>query len=871
MASPEVTPKSPIITVTGTRKQLDHVAPLSIVPGVYSEEDFRLENPRTFDVVSERSDVFRPMSGASVEDQTKEDQIEANGSAFPTSVPARKSLATNAILQEKLSWYMDTVELHLISSISAASTTFFAALGSLKELYSEAERSVKRIQELRVELQKLDKDMAGNGLEIIGLRRRKDNLRKLGDTVKQLKQLIDGVTQTHELIENGHIHDAMEIVEEVENLLEGRGTVGFHDPSLVDLRRIHVTEAISNDLKVFRVRIGKAYEALFVDALIEDLRRHLRNVHARKTLDRWNSMMQRPRGGHTRTISGPSAQETLVDTLREQLQPSLKGLGRCSNTDSAAAAYRDAALREIKNLIRSHLPSSDDDDAQSVASSSAYGDRKRTQQEKSSILARNLRALEPDAAEELFVGIYTKISEALRRLAVQVKILLDITSVMDGPFQAGRPKSPPRSPAFPTLRGYLDGNYSKPSIVEQAKTPDDRQNLDVSSLLDQLVDVAQTQMTKILNVRREQTLRLPLVEFLRYFSLNRLFADECEVVSGRPGTALKATVNGHIKDFAARLGETKRQALAEGMDADQWDAADFGEDENQALQRIVESSTKDAEVWIKQNKINSRDVDDFPADAAKHKMNGIKPDSNLPNEQVSSSNPKDKIRRAVVDEEKFTLPHSAIIVVYGIEEFENFVAVIPSMNQDIASITLDYLKLFSSRLYQLILGTGATKSAGLKNITTKHLALAFQALSFISALIPYIREFVRRQPSPSAGLLVEFDKVKRLYQEHQTGIQEKLVEIMTGRSRTHVSAMKKLNWDANDNDDGNGRSISRSGVNAYMETLTKETMTLHRVLSKHLPDVAIQMVMEPIFANYRLQWGHAFQEIPIPTKEGKER
>lgn len=70
------------------------------------------------------------------------------------------------------------------------------------------------------------------------------------------------------------------------------------------------------------------------------------------------------------------------------------------------------------------------------------------------------------------------------------------------------------------------------------------------------------------------------------------------------------------------------------------------------------------------------------------------------------------------------------------------------------------------------------RSAGLKNITAKHLgtpycdesimlltvtALASQSLSIMVALIPYIREFIRRHLNPKqAVMLTEFDKLKRV-------------------------------------------------------------------------------------------------------------
>lgn len=55
------------------------------------------------------------------------------------------------------------------------------------------------------------------------------------------------------------------------------------------------------------------------------------------------------------------------------------------------------------------------------------------------------------------------------------------------------------------------------------------------------------------------------------------------------------------------------------------------------------------------------------------------------------------------------------------------------------------------------------RSAGLKNITAKHLALASQSLSVVVTLIPYLREVVRSQLEPKqAVLLIEFDKLKRV-------------------------------------------------------------------------------------------------------------
>ena len=819
------------------------VAPLSTVPAVYFEENFRLENPRTFDIVSERSEVVRQQPGA-------------NGASSKLESSGRKALASNAILQEKLSWYMDTVEVHLISAISTASTSFFAALGSLRDLHVEASESVAKIKALREDLANLDRGMAVGGLQIVAMRRRRENIRKLGNAVQQLKGVVDAVAQCEDQVDKGETETALRGLIGVEHLMAGESRVLSLAPGrapalakteLVDLRGIKALDGAGEEIAFLRQRIGKTYEARFLEALLADLRRHVDSVHPTTTFQRWDKASQRSRGTHTRTPSIYPSYLQVDDSLRTVLQSNLEGLAQSQSVKTATTAYREAVWREIKSLIRRHLPSSSDDDNESTMSASTQGGRHMTQQEKSSVLARNLRALEPEDAEEMLKQIYANVGEALRRLGTQVKVVLDITSSFDR-FIPSRSVKSPMSPPVTGMDGYMNGAPVNPAVQGMVQQEDIQQTLDMSNLLGQAVDIAQAQITKILKVRSEQSNSLSLSQFLRYFNLNRLFADECEAVSGRGGIALKTVVNTHIKDFVHRASDLERQRLVNGVDADRWDAKDFTEKDNQLLSWIFEASTKEVEAWTKASVIWHNDT---VSDGSDH-VDGT----------IVNGASKDKIRSATVDEQKFILPDSALIVLNGIGYFEQLITGIPSMTQEIAASLLEYLKVFNSRCQQLILGAGATKTAGLKNITTKHLALASQALSFVTALTPYVREFVRRHALGAGGLMVEFDKVKRLYQEHQSGINDKLVDIMSGRATAHVNAMKKITWDTPSTD---------QAINTYMEALVKETTTLHKVLSKHLPEITVQMIMYPVLSSYREQWGKAFIEVNVKTVAGKER
>ncbi|PHH91907.1 hypothetical protein CDD83_9850 [Cordyceps sp. RAO-2017] len=828
------------------RKAQQGPPPLSTIPNVYFDEDFHLENPRTFDVVSERSEVIQsPQPGHS-------DKME-NSTSVKTP---RKALATNAILQEKLSWYMDTIEVHLINSISTASTTFFTALGSLKELHLEASESVERIRALRTELEALDAEVAKNGLQIVQKRSRQANLKKLNDAVLQLQQIVDGVGHCESLVDAGEVDKALASIDSLERLIAGESQQaengdGDEAPSqLRDLRSASALQGVNDDLSILRSRAGKAYESQFSSILIADLRQHVESAPSSEVLVRWSIAASRSRGGHSRSPSAFPAYLSATEDLKAQLLPIMGGLQRANHVALAAMAYREAVLRDIRNLIRRPLPSSNDDDNESMVSVSTSGGKPRSNQEKSSTLARNLRALGPEEAEEMLITIYVGVTETLRRLTTQVKVLLDMASSLTEPEDGS--KSPPVKSPVTSPRPERAGG--KPAGGGFALQEELHKTLDEATLLTQAVDVAHDKVAKILKVRSEQTTHLPLGLFLRYFSLNLGFANECEAISGRSGTQLKTVVNGQIKEFVQRNRDAEMQRLAQGMESDQWNAKDFTEKNKELLELILESSSRDDAAWTEGNEIwvpYQARGEAKKAETATGEVNG-------------SAAAKDKTRAAMIESEKFVLPQSAILCLEGVGNFLQLVAGIPSMTTEVASSLVAYLQLFNSRCTQLILGAGATRSAGLKNITTKHLALASQALGFMAALVPHMREFMRGHGGSAAGvasLMGEFDKVRRQLQEHQESIHQKLVDIMSGRAAVHAKSVRATDWDA---------AKASEGPHAYMETLTKETTTLHRVLTKHLPARSIQVIMQPVFQKYKDQLGAALKEAEAKTERGQQ-
>ena len=84
---------------------------------------------------------------------------------------------------------MDTVEIHLIKEINAASTSFFAALSDLQELNEDASNCVAKIARLREELGRIQDVHALQGVDVTKLHIKRANIAKLRQAVDLVEKI----------------------------------------------------------------------------------------------------------------------------------------------------------------------------------------------------------------------------------------------------------------------------------------------------------------------------------------------------------------------------------------------------------------------------------------------------------------------------------------------------------------------------------------------------------------------------------------------------------------------------------------------------------------------------------------------------------
>ncbi|KAF5551658.1 vacuolar sorting-associated [Fusarium mexicanum] len=283
------------------------------------------------------------------------------------------------------------------------------------------------------------------------------------------------------------------------------------------------------------------------------------------------------------------------------------------------------------------------------------------------------------------------------------------------------------------------------------------------------------------------------------------------------------------------------------MSSDTWRDTDFTPESNEILQQVLGCSVSDPPPWTQMSRI-----------WAPIPKEGVHPEDSTDDSRVPGN-----IRGASIEAETFLLPLSAITCLKGAFSFLRLIYGITSKASEVALSLISYLQLFDSRCRQLILGAGALTSAGLKNITATNLALAFQALSFISTLIPCISGFVGRHVSArqtNESIESQFEKVNHAFEEHKDSIFRKLIGIMESRAISYSKRAREIDWEGETQQD----------VRKYMVDLVGDTSRLYKAINKRMHQSVVLLVMTSISTRYKDHLGTVFIDIVVEDESGRK-
>ncbi|KAG8970793.1 hypothetical protein FRC03_000010 [Tulasnella sp. 419] len=753
--------------------------PLTSVPNVFFQPEFEFSDLKTFTTIT---------------DPPATEYLEPGGDLPPSSPIGEPSY--NLEVQDRLSQYLDVVEQHLSIEISARSSSFFEALSNLQSLQAEGSSCLKRISQLRKQLQDVDERQAKKGLQIAMLVKKKENVGVVREGVRAIEAVGESVGLIRNLVSAGEYFEALGMIEEVEGMFDKRSPKAGVESTTTSLSGKRTDFAPKRRSSTMLSGNGPTLPLSSLNSLAF-LPKNLHDLSVSISTSLSADLVALLKVDLTRDYSSPEVDNVFHD----RISPLIQGLVRTGGVEAMARGYGGAALAEIKAVTRRHLPPSewDEEEGSKVNGSNADG----------SISTKDLKALSHQEFMKLSRTMFATLLQRINTVASHITSLSNVIS-----------------------------NLPSSSTATPAEVPSS-----LSELLSKVVELANTRASKVLSIRSIEHSQLPLHSFLEIFNLSWNFVLQSEVIARRMIVGLRGVVVGQAKSYLSNFHNAKIGESAKWVEDEVWAQVEVPYEAQRTVDLLAEAAVSDPKALVLEEGKESPSLT----------MNGNGPAS-------PKSGP---VKLLNIEDRTYYVVGATMQVLLLLVEYLKVMINLPLLTTDAMAKLIEFLKAFNSRTCQVVLGAGAMRSAGLKNITAKHLALASQSLSVMVALIPYVRETFRRHLNPKqAVILVEFDKLKRDYQEHQNEIHSKLIAIMGDRLSVHCRALSEIQWEV---------PSTKPGPNQYMEILVKETVTLHKVLSRYLAAPVVELIMSQVFAAINHQLSEEYSKIELPNQEAKTR
>ncbi|CAI9089535.1 OLC1v1024122C1 [Oldenlandia corymbosa var. corymbosa] len=832
------------------------VACLREVPALYFKEDFKLEE----------------------------------GGTFKAACPF-KTTAENLVLQEKLSQYLDTVELHLVKEISLRSSSFYEAQGQLEDLNTKIVEGCNRIRELKETIRLLDSGLIGSARRVQEVSLRRDNLVALRNKLKLIQYVNQALSTLNLLIASADCAGALDVTLDLQQLLDGDELTGLH---CFRSLRDHVVAAVDS--------INNILSAEFLRVSLHEGREGA----SFESITRASAIM-----------TGQDVQVELnedeASNLRDRLLPVVIGLLRTARLPAVLRMYRDTLTADMKAAFKAAvsewLPVL-------VASDIVQGERVVDTDGGGSRLGDKLRSLSPDCFLQLLSAIFVVVQAHLERASEVKKAIEWIMSNRDGHYAANTVAAAIAVGAA-AVESSQETDGSAGNLLSYTSHGDGRENhastpsnssgnfrTDVLRENTEAVfaacDAAHHRWAKLLGVRANIHDKLRLQEFLSVYNLTQDFMNVTEKIGGRLGYSIRGILQSQAKTFVETQHESRMAKMRAILEQENWNEVDVP-DEYQTILNSMFSSESSSSEHIDEPPVGSPASNGNPPvhteaspggdagslnlveHAGQNESGQLSGDNRQRNsaENTAENGPstaqnndanrkergKPSCRTLSFKGLQYHMVNCGLSLVKMLAEYIDMVNCLSMQSSEIGRRIVEILKFFNTRTAQLVLGAGAMQVSGLKSITSKHLALSSQVIGFVHAMIPEIRRVLFSKVPETRKVLLssEIDRVTQDYKVHQEEIHSKLVQIMKERLLFNLRRLPQIveSW--------NGPEDSDPQPSQFALSVTKEVGVLQRALSRTLHQFEVETIFRQVVVIFHTQISQAYSSVDVSTPQAKSR
>nr|XP_004660143.1 vacuolar protein sorting-associated protein 54 isoform X2 [Jaculus jaculus] len=765
---------------------------LEQVPKIFTKPDFALDDSLTFNSVLPWSH-FNTAGGKGSRDA-----------------------ASSKLLQEKLSHYLDIVEVNIAHQISLRSEAFFHAMTSQHELQDYLKKTSQAVKMLRDKIAQIDKVMCEGSLHILRLALTRNNCVKVYNKLKLMATVHQTQPTVQVLLSTSEFVGALDLIATTQEVLqqELQGTHSFRHlgsqlcelEKLIDKMMIaefsayshsDLSRPLEDDCQVLEEE--RLVSLIF--GLLKQRKLHFLEIYGEEMIITAKNIIKE------RVINKISQIEEIDTDVVVKLADQMRMLNFPQWIDLLKDIFSKFTifLQRVKatmNIIHSVVLSVLDKNQRTK-------ELEEISQQKS---AAKDNSLDSEVAYLTHEGLFISDAFGEGELA---PVAMDTTS-----HRNASPNSDPcSSDSVSEPEGTTDSSPSKEHtsasgttgdvdimISEDVKLTDlELRKLanNIQELLCSASDICHDRAVKFLMSRAKDGFleKLNSTEFITLSRLLEAFIADTERICGRKSMSLLGALQSQANKFVNRFHEERKTKLSLLLDNERWKQADVPAE----FQDLVDS--------IADGKIA------------------------LPDKKSASAEERKPAEVLIVEGQQYAVVGTVLLLIRIILEYCQCVDHIPSVTTDMLTRLSDLLKYFNSRSCQLVLGAGALQVVGLKTITTKNLALSSRCLQLIVHYIPAIRaHFEARLPPKQCSMLRHFDHITKDYHDHIAEISAKLVAIMDSLFDKLLSKYE----------------VKAPVPSACFRNICKQMTKMHEAIFDLLPEEQTQMLFLRINASYKL-------------------
>ncbi len=210
----------------------------------------------------------------------------------------------------------------------------------------------------------------------------------------------------------------------------------------------------------------------------------------------------------------------------------------------------------------------------------------------------------------------------------------------------------------------------------------------------------------------------------------------------------------------------------------------------------------------------------------------------------------------IVNNEKYVIFGTVIVLIKLMVEYSQYVIDIPTMSFDALNRIIELFKTFNGKSYQMILGAGAVDQKVLKLITFKTLALTYRSLELILVLLPVLKDFFRdRIPQDKQPNLEKlFNQLTKDYNEHKLELNNKLIFMIDDIFRELLSKYE----------------VIAPVPSQCFRSICQQLLRIHEITSEIFNDSTLVKMFTEIHSKFKQRLGDRLKELNVVNDGGPQ-